>query len=142
MLTNVPAGSVDFVLDSKTAEGTFRANRRTNIWWTWHAGGTLEFAGGRLGSYSFEDGEKEFVRQYTKGSAGKERTSALTLGLNPAIKDVPNLEKWERGCVSLQIGGNRGLGGGNGSNFFSWFSLADSEIAVDGTPVVRAGRIL
>jgi hypothetical protein len=142
MLTSIPAGFVDFVLDSETAEGTFRANRRTNIWWNFHAGGCLEFAGGRLASYSFEDGEKEFVRQYSKGSEGKDRASALTLGLNPAVNDVPNLEKCERGCVSLQIGGNRGLGGANGSNFFTWFSLAGSEIAVDGTPVVRSGRIL
>jgi leucyl aminopeptidase (aminopeptidase T) len=142
MLTNIPAGFVDFILDSKTAEGRFHANRRTNIWWNWHAGATLEFADGKLTSYSFEDGEVEFARQYKNGTAGKDRTSALTFGLNPAVRDVPNLEKWERGSVSLQIGGNRGLGGTNGSNFFTWFSLAGSEIAIDGTPVIRAGKFL
>jgi len=140
MLTNIPAGFVDCILDSKTAEGRFHANRRTNIWWNWHAGATLEFADGKLTSYSFEDGEEEFARQYETGTAGKDRASALTFGLNPAVKDVPNLEKWERGCVSLQIGGNRGLGGSNGSIFFTWFSLAGSEIAIDGTPVIRAGK--
>jgi len=142
MLQNIPAGYVDFVLDSKTAEGSIYANRRTNIWWNWHAGGTLEFADGKLTSYSFEDGAEEFARQYKNGTAGKDRASALTLGLNPAVKDVPNLERWERGCVSLQIGGNRGLGGTNGSNFFTWISLAGSEIAIDGTPVIRAGKSL
>ncbi len=142
MLTNIPAGNVDLILDGRTAQGTFRANRRTNIWWTWHAGGALEFAGGRLRSYSFEDGAKEFVRQYRLGSSGKDRASALGFGLNPAAHDVPNLERWEQGCVTLVIGGNRGLGGTNGSSFFSWFSLAGSEIAVDGTPVLRAGRLL
>jgi leucyl aminopeptidase (aminopeptidase T) len=142
MLTNIPAGFVDFVLDSKTVEGRFHANRRTNIWWNWHAGGTLEFVDGKLTSFSFEDGEEEFARQYKNGTAGKDRASALTLGLNPAVKDVPNLEKWERGCVSLQLGGNRGLGGTNGSNFFTWISLAGSEIAIDGTPVIRAGKFL
>jgi leucyl aminopeptidase (aminopeptidase T) len=142
MLETIPAGYVDFVLDSKTAEGSIHANRRTNIWWNWHAGGTLEFADGRLTSYSFEDGEGEFARQYKHGTAGKDRASALTLGLNPAAKDVPNLEKWERGCVSLQTGGNRGLGGTNGSNFFTWLSLAGAEIAIDGTPVIRAGKFL
>ncbi|MCI4363809.1 MAG: aminopeptidase [Thermoplasmata archaeon] len=142
MLENIPAGYVDCVLDSKTAEGSIHANRRTNIWWNWHAGAALEFADGKLASYSFEDGEEEFSRQYKNGTAGKNRASALTLGLNPAVKDVPNLEKWERGGASLQIGGNRGLGGTNGSNFFTWFSLASSEIAIDGTPVVRAGKFL
>ncbi|MCI4318841.1 MAG: aminopeptidase [Thermoplasmata archaeon] len=142
MLENIPAGFVDVVLDSKTAEGSFHANRRTNIWWTWHAGGALDFANGKLTSVSVEEGEKEFARQYKNGTAGKDRASAITLGLNPAAEDVPNLEKWERGCVSLQLGGNRGLGGSNGSNFFSWFSLAGSEIAVDGAPVIRDGKLL
>ncbi len=141
-LTNLPAGSTDVVLDSRTAEGRFRANRRTNIWWSWHAGGTVEFSGGQLSSYSFQDGEEAFVRQYRRASAGKDRTRALTLGLNPAAREVPYPEKWERGCVSLQIGGNRGLGGSSGSGFVTWFSLAGAEISVDGTPVVRAGKIL
>jgi leucyl aminopeptidase (aminopeptidase T) len=142
MLQQVPAGTVDVALDSKTAEGSFRANRRTNIWWNWHAGGSLEFADGKLTSYSFRDGEEEFVRQYKNGTAGKDRTSVLKLGLNPAVRDVPNLETVERGSVSLQIGGNRYLKGTNGSSFFTWFTLAGSEIAIDGTPVVRAGRLL
>jgi leucyl aminopeptidase (aminopeptidase T) len=142
MLQQIPAGTVDVALDSKTAEGSFHANRRTNIWWSWHAGGTLEFAAGKLSSYSFEDGEEDFVRQYESGTVGKDRTSVLKLGLNPAVKDVPNLETVEGGSVSLQIGGNRYLGGTNGSSFFSWFSLAGSEIAIDGTPVIRAGKLL
>jgi leucyl aminopeptidase (aminopeptidase T) len=142
MLQQVPAGTLDVALDSKTAEGSFRANRRTNIWWTVHAGGTLEFARGRLTSCSFDEGGEEFARQYKKGTAGKDRTSVLKLGLNPAVHDVPNLETVEGGSVSLQIGGNRYLKGSNGSNFFSWFSLAGSEIAIDGTPVIRAGKFL
>jgi leucyl aminopeptidase (aminopeptidase T) len=142
MLQQIPAGTVDVALDSRTAEGIFHANRRTNIWWNWHAGGALEFADGKLTSYSFEDGEREFVRQYKKGTAGKDRTSVLKLGLNPAVKDVPNLETIEAGSVSLQIGRNRYLRGTNESSFFSWFSLAGSEIAIDGTPVIRGGKFL
>ncbi|MGA8710756.1 MAG: hypothetical protein ACLP8Y_09495 [Thermoplasmata archaeon] len=142
MLQQVPAGTLDVVLDSKTAEGSFHANRRTNIWWNVHAGGKLEFAEGKLTSYSFEEGEKEFARQYKNGTAGKDRTSVLKLGLNPAVKDVPNLETVECGSVSLQIGGNRYLRGSNGSNFFTWISLAGSEIAIDGTTVIRAGKLL
>jgi leucyl aminopeptidase (aminopeptidase T) len=142
MLSFIPAGVVDVALDSRTAEGVFRANRRTNIWWNWNEGGTFEFRGGKLTSYSFEQGEEEFVRQYRSGSAGKDRASALTFGLNPAVRDVPNLEKIELGGVSLQIGRNQYLGGSNHSSFFTWITLADSEIAIDGTPVVRAGRLL
>ncbi|MGP8072598.1 MAG: hypothetical protein ACLPZM_05665 [Thermoplasmata archaeon] len=142
MLQQMPAGTLDVALDSKTAEGSFHANRRTNIWWNWHSGGTLEFVAGKLTSYSFECGKDQFSRRYKKASAGNDRASALKLGLNTAVKDVPNLETVEGGSVSLQIGRNQNLGGTNGSNFFSWFSLAGSEIAIDGVPVIRAGKIL
>jgi leucyl aminopeptidase (aminopeptidase T) len=142
MVTSIPAGFVDVILDGRSAEGRFRANRRTNIWWNWHAGGALEFSSGRLTSWSLEERAAEFAREYRKGSPGKDRASALTFGLNPQARDVPNLEKWELGSVSLQIGGNRGLGGSNRSSFFTWFSLAGAEVAVDGTPVLRAGKWL
>ena len=142
MLQPIPSGTLDVVLDSKTAEGGFYANRRTNIWWNVHTGGVLEFASGKLASYSLEGGAEMFGRRYKAGTAGKDRTSLLKFGLNPAVKDVPNLETVEGGSVSLQIGGNRALRGSNGSSFFSWFSLAGSEISVDGTPIVRAGKVL
>jgi leucyl aminopeptidase (aminopeptidase T) len=142
MLQQVPTGTVDVALDSKTGEGSFHANRRTNIWWNWHAGGRLEFTDGKLSSSAFEEGGDEVARQYKNGTAGKDRPSVLKLGLNPAVRDVPNLETVERGSVALQIGGNRYLKGTNRSSFFTWFSLAGAEIAIDGTPVVRAGKIL
>ena len=143
MLSQIPAGRIDVALDSKTAEGTIHANRRTNIWWHWTAGGTLEFSDGKLTSYSFEEGAEEFASQYRKGSAGKDRTGSLSFGLNPAAKDVPNLENVERGGLTLVIGRNQHLKGGtNGSNFMDWISLAGSEVVIDGTPVIRAGKLL
>ena len=143
MLAQIPAGRIDVALDSKTAEGTIHANRRTNIWWHWTAGGTLEFANGKLRSYSFEQGEKEFASQFKLGKPGKDRTGSLTFGLNPAAKDVPNLENVERGCVTLVIGRNQHLkGGSNGTNFMDWISLAGPDVAIDGTQVIRAGKIL
>ncbi len=142
MLQQIPSGTLDVALDSKIAEGSFRANRRTNIWWNVYTGGALEFANGKLASYSLDEGAERFARQYKTGTAGRDRASILKLGLNAAVGDIPNLETVEGGSVSLQIGGNRALGGSNGSSFFCWFSLAGSEIAVDGVPVVRAGKIL
>lgn len=143
MLAQIPGGRIDVALDSKTAEGSFHANRRTNIWWHWTSGGRLEFEGGRLTSYSFAEGEEEFARQYKRGTDGKDRTGSLTFGLNPAVKDVPILESIERGSVTLVIGRNKHLEGGtNGTSFMDWVSLAGAEISIDGTPVVRDGKLL
>jgi leucyl aminopeptidase (aminopeptidase T) len=143
MLAQIPGGRIDVALDSKTAEGSIHANRRTNIWWHWTAGGTLEFSNGRLTSHSFVEGGEEFDTMYKGGTAGRDRTGSLTFGLNPAIKDVPQLETVERGNVTLVIGRNGHLqGGANGSNFMNWISLAGADVAIDGTPVIRAGRLL
>jgi leucyl aminopeptidase (aminopeptidase T) len=143
MLSQIPGGRIDVALDSKSAEGTFQANRRTNIWWHWTAGGTFEFSDGKLRSYSFEEGGEEFARQYRRGTAGKDRTGSLTFGLNPAAHDVPNLETVERGSVTLVIGRNRHLDGGtNPTNYMDWVSLAGAEVSIDGTVVVRGGKLL
>ena len=142
MLAQVPAGRIDVALDSKTAEGRILANRRTNIWWYWSEGGTLDFADGKLRSYSFDHGGEEFARQYRKSTEGRDRTGALAFGLNPVARDVPNLESVELGCATLVVGGNQRLGGTNGSNFMNWITLADAEIAIDGTPVARGGKLL
>jgi leucyl aminopeptidase (aminopeptidase T) len=142
MLAQIPGGRLDVALDSRTAEGLIRANRRTNIWWRWDSGGTLRFSQGRLTAFSFAEGGKEFARQYALGTAGRDRTGSLSFGLNPAARNVPNLETVELGNVTLAIGRNRHLLGRNGSSFMSWVTLAGAEIAVDGTPVVRAGRLL
>ena len=104
MLQQIPAGTLDVALDSKTAEGSFHANRRTNIWWNWHAGGALEFADGKLTSYSFGYGKEQFSRRYKNGTAGKDRTSILKFGLNPAVEDVPNLETVEGGAFHCRSG--------------------------------------
>jgi leucyl aminopeptidase (aminopeptidase T) len=128
MLAQVPAGRIDVALDSRTAEGVFHANRRTNIWWHWTSGGTLAFSRGRLTSYSFEAGEEEFTRRFKQGTAGKDRTGVLTFGLNPAVTDVPNLESIERGNVTLALGRNG--------------ALAGAEVTVDEKAVVRGGRVL
>jgi len=142
MLQGIPSGIVDVALDSKTAEGSFHANRRTNIWWHWHSGGVVDFEGGKLAAHSFVAGEEPFGPQFKRATAGKDRTSVLKFGLNPAVGDTPNLETVECGAVTLQVGGNRYLNGSNTSNFFTWFSLAGAEISVDGTPVVRGGKLL
>ena len=142
MLAQIPGGRIDVALDSKTAEGHIHANRRTNIWWYWSDGGSLEFADGRLTSYSFDNGMREFDRRFRNGTAGRDRTGSLTFGLNPAVKDVPNLENIELGCVSLTIGRNQHLKGTNGSSFMNWITLAGAEITIDGNPVIRSGKLL
>ncbi|HEY6237944.1 MAG TPA: hypothetical protein VIZ68_02005, partial [Thermoplasmata archaeon] len=110
--------------------------------WATYSGGTFEFSRGKLTSFSFEEGGVEFAKRYAQGKRGKERTGSLGIGLNPKIRNVPYMEDRERGCVQLAVGSNAYLGGSNPSDFWGSISLAGAEVGVDGTPVVRSGKIL
>jgi leucyl aminopeptidase (aminopeptidase T) len=146
MLANFPDGRFRMALDSGTAEGKIVANRRSydETWFPWvvYSGGVFEFSDGKLSSFSFEEGESEFARNYARGTPGKDRAGSLTIGLNPNLDNVPYLEHSERGVVEFAVGRNSYLGGSNTSEFHGSLGLAGSEISVDGTPVVRAGKIL
>lgn len=146
MMANFPDGRLRIALDAKTAEGRVVSNRRSydEVWFPWarYSGGSFEFAGGALASFSFEEGESEFAKRYARGTPGKDRTGSLSIGLNPRIKNVPYHESRERGSIQLAVGRNAYLGGTNASDFNGSVCLAGSEICLDGVPVVRAGRIL
>ncbi len=146
MMGNLPDGRLRMALDSRTAEGRFVSNRRSydEVWFPWaiYSGGTLEFSDGKLTSFSFEEGEARFAKNYARGTPGRDRTGSLLIGLNPKLQNVPYMEDKERGSVQLTVGGNAYSGGSNPSDFRGAVCLAGSEIRVDGTPVVRAGKIL
>lgn len=146
MMANLPDGRFRVALDSKTAEGEAVATRPSydEVWFPWsrYLGGRLEFSKGRLTSFAFEEGGAEFAKRYATASAGKDRTGSLGIGLHPTMKNLPYTETMERGCVQLLVGGNTYLGGSNPSDFRGWITIAGSEVSVDGTPVVRAGKIL
>ncbi|HKT22603.1 MAG TPA: hypothetical protein VJR06_08350 [Nitrososphaerales archaeon] len=146
MMANFPDGRVRIALDGKTAEGEIISSHRSydEVWFPWatYSGGRFEFSGGKLTSFSFEEGGPEFSEHFARGTPGKDRPGWLSIGLNPKIKDLPYQEDRGQGCVLLAVGRNAYLGGSNPSDFTGWICLAGSEVSVDGTPVVRAGKIL
>ncbi|MGA8275442.1 MAG: hypothetical protein WB789_08830 [Thermoplasmata archaeon] len=146
MMANFPDGRLRITLDAKTAEGRIVSNYRSydETWfpWTSYSGGSFDFSDGKLTSFSFEEGEAAFAKRYAQGKPGKDRTGSLSIGLNPKIRNMPYFEPMERGCVQLVVGANNIRGGSKSPNDTGSISLAGSEISVDGTPVVRAGKIL
>jgi leucyl aminopeptidase (aminopeptidase T) len=146
MLTELPAGSFRAVLDAATAEGRLVATKPSYdlTWYPWqrYSGGTFEFSDGRLTAFSFKEGQPEFAKHYARGTAGKDRTGELVIGLNPKAKNLPYSETIERGNLQLSVGRNGYGGGSNLSDFWGSISLAGSEVCVDGIPVVRSGKIL
>jgi leucyl aminopeptidase (aminopeptidase T) len=146
MMANFPDGRFRIALDAKTAEGrivsTYRSYDESWFPWAKYSGGSFDFSGGKLTSFSFEEGQAAFAKRYAQGKPGKDRAGLLIIGLNPKIRNVPSLEPMERGCVQLVVGANNIQGGSKTPNDMGSVSLAGSEISVDGTPVIHAGKIL
>jgi leucyl aminopeptidase (aminopeptidase T) len=146
MMANFPDGRLRISLDAQTAEGRIVSNCRSydETWFPWatYSGGSFDFADGKLTSFSFEEGEAAFAKRYAQGTPGKDRTGSLSIGLNPKIRNTPYLERMERGCVQLIVGANNVHGGSKSPNDTVSVILAGSEISVDGTPIVRAGKVL
>lgn len=147
MLANFPEGRLRIALDAKTGEGRIVSNSRSydETWfpWTRFSGGTLEFAEGRLTSFSFEEGEATFAKRFAQPKPGKDRPGRLSIGLNPKARNLPFRERLERGCVQLVVGANAYQSRGSRTpNDTGSVCLTGPEISVDGTPVVRAGKIL
>jgi leucyl aminopeptidase (aminopeptidase T) len=146
MMASFPDGTLRIALDAQTAEGRIVSNLRSydETWFPWriYSGGEFEFSGGKLTSFSLKEGRDQFNKSYARATAGKDRTGSLSIGLNPKLKNVPYLEDRERGSLRFIVGENSYMGGSNPSDFKGILCLAGSEISVEGTPIVRAGKIL
>jgi leucyl aminopeptidase (aminopeptidase T) len=132
ILATIPSGSIRVPLDMDVADGTFVGNRTNYTEGAASRGVTLHFAGGKLTEHSFETGGDEFDAGFAKGGKGRDQPGMLGIGLNPALKDTPQLEDVERGAIMVSVGGNRFIGGRNPSPFFGWGIVAGATLELDG----------
>jgi len=135
LLANVPSGAVRVALDETTAEGSLVGNRTC-----YYDDGVakeprFDFSGGKLREHSFASGQERFDGPYAKAGKGKDQPGFLAIGLNPALRDTPQVEDLEDGAVLVSVGGNRNLGGRNAANFFGWAVVAGANVEVDGRPL-------
>jgi aminopeptidase len=145
--TTLPSGVTTVAVDETYAEGTFIADTPGVMFlngrdsplgvgnWTFHRG--------HLTKYSFRSDSEEFLRQYPKLGAGKDRPGLLSVGLNPRTAAIPLLFDQQRGKLTIAIGHNSHHGGATRTPHFSAYqSLAGATLAVDGKVVVDAGELV
>jgi len=142
--SNVPAGVVTVAVDESYAEGRFVSNRPTR-----HGpskgrsdNGVWTFENGRLVQYDYEKGKRSFDKLYANAGDERDRPGILSIGLNPKIRNSPLFEDQEYGVVTLYVGSNGWLDGENGGDFKSWIALRGSDVKVDGTVVLKSGKIV
>lgn len=141
MLVNIPAGNVIVALDVKRAEGKLIANRTSYSDDSRATGTEFTFRGGRLVKAEFETGAETFRTPYATATKGRDRPGILSVGLNPRLKDTPQMEDLERGAVLVSVGGNAFLGGANTSNFLGFGVVAEGRLEIDGEPIADGGNL-
>ncbi len=138
----VPGGFLAVPLDATVAEGRMLSNRPYRYRIGWVAGSRWTFHKGALVSHSVRKGRSFFEGSYARGGPERTKPALLTIGLNPAIRNYPFAEDLEEGVVTIHIGHNDDFGGKTRGVFRQVALLRGASMEIDGTPVLRRGRIV
>jgi aminopeptidase len=139
----IPGGVVGVAIDHTSAEGSVSGNHTTYPNTGPVSGAHWKFVDGRLTDQSYESGGDPIQTAYAKAPrAGKDRLGYFSVGLNPEIARLPQMEDQELGAVTLQIGGNTFRGGRNASPFGTWMVLKGADVSIDGKPLLQDGRVV
>jgi len=139
---SIPAGNVAIAPLESSAEGVVVFDA-PQAW----AGRTIrrlrwEFSGGRVTTF---DGDRNAIalrQMWEKATGDKDRIASLSIGLNPKARMGFLSDPIVRGAASVGIGGNEDEGGANKPGFGHAHTLGDATVELDGTPIVRKGKLV
>jgi leucyl aminopeptidase (aminopeptidase T) len=140
----LPAGEVYLTPVPGTGEGTVVADR------FFFQGKPIEglrlvFKGGKMTSMTAKDGLEPLQAAYDAAGPGKDLVGVIDIGINPGIKSPERspVHVWGKaGTVTVSVGGNTWAGGSNDVSFGLPMYSPGSTLTVDGTPLVREGRLV
>lgn len=142
-MATIPGGVVGTAIDHTSASGVLVGNHTTYPETGPVSGTRWTFTSGHLTDQSYESGGEPIRAAYAKApKAGRDRLSAFSVGLNPEITKLPQMEDQELGSLLFGIGGNQFRGGKNASPFGAWMVVKDADLSIDGKPVLKAGKIV
>jgi leucyl aminopeptidase (aminopeptidase T) len=142
-MASIPGGVVGVAIDHTSAQGQVVANHTTYQDAGPVTGTRWTFVDGRLTNQSYDSGGEPVEAAYAKAPrAGRDRLSYFSVGLNPEITHLPQMEDQELGAVLVQLGGNTFRGGKNASPFGAWSAVTGADVTIDGKPLVQGGKIV
>jgi aminopeptidase len=142
-MATIPGGVVGVALDHTTAQGVAIGNHTTYPDTGPVSGARWEFSDGHLTEQSYGNGGEAIEEAYAKApKKGRDRLSYLSIGLNPEITNLPQMEDQELGAVLLSLGGNAFRSGKNPSPFGAWMVLKGADVAIDGKSLIEDGRLV
>jgi leucyl aminopeptidase (aminopeptidase T) len=142
-MATIPGGVVGVAIDHTSGAGTVVSNHTTYPAEGPASGARWTLVDGHLTDLSYESGGDPIKAAYAKAPrAGRDRLSYFSVGLNPEITKLPQMEDQELGAVTFMLGGNTFRGGKNASPFGTWTVIKGADVAIDGRPLVQEGRIV
>jgi leucyl aminopeptidase (aminopeptidase T) len=140
-MATIPGGVVGLSIDHTSAVGTIVGNHTTYPDSGPVSGTRWTFVDGHLTEQSYESGGEKIQAAYSKAPPkGKDRLGFFSVGLNPEISNLPQMEDQELGSLLFHLGGNNFRGGKNASPFGAWTVVTGADVTIDGKPLVREGR--
>jgi leucyl aminopeptidase (aminopeptidase T) len=140
----LPAGEVFLTPVPGTANGVVVADR---LFYQGDRieGLRLELKGGKMVGMTAKSGLEALEKFYAVAGPGKDVFGVVDIGINPGI-EVPEggaVNVWARaGAVTVVVGNNAWAGGDNRSNFSINPEIANATLEVDGTALVKDGRLV
>jgi len=102
----------------------------------------LKFENGHLTNYTAQSNLDAFKGMYEKMSGDTDRLANIVIGLNPRAELVGFFtDRIVQGTISIGIGGNKGIGGTNDTQFGHEETLRKPTLTVDGYKLVDQGNI-
>ncbi len=138
----LPAGAIEVAPDEASAEGMVSFDQPTALAGKMLAGLQLKFENGHLTNYTAQSNLDAFKGMYEKMSGDKDRLANIVIGLNPRAELIGFFtDRIVQGTVSIGIGGNKGIGGTNDTQFGHEETLRKPTLTVDGYKLVDQGKI-
>jgi leucyl aminopeptidase (aminopeptidase T) len=138
----LPAGAIEVAPDEASAEGMVLFDQPTALAGKMLTGLQLKFENGHLTHYAAQSNLDAFKGTYEKMSGDKDRLANIVIGLNPRAELIGFFtDRIVQGTVTIGIGGNKGIGGTNETQFGHEETLRKPTLTVDGYRLVDQGRI-
>src|SRR5260370_6379861 len=138
----LPAGAIELAPDEASAEGTVLLDQPTALAGKMLTGLQLKFENGHLTNYTAQSNLDAFKGMYEKMSGDKDRLANIVIGLSPRAELIGFFtDRIVQGTISIGIGGNKGIGGTNETQFGHEETLRKPTLTVDGYKLVDQGKI-
>ncbi|MBV8343716.1 MAG: aminopeptidase [Candidatus Eremiobacteraeota bacterium] len=139
----LPAGDLVFIPVPGTATGKIVFD---NTFWGKDnlKGFTATFSAGKLMAMTSSADMTKVNAAYASGGEGRDSFTYVDIGVNDALKDIPNslmLATSAAGSVTLGFGGNIGLGGTDTSPFAFSGTQPGCTVTVDGRTIIANGAL-